>query len=337
MKKFAWTLAELTIVIIVLMILSKATVSVIKSVNVNKSKIFLYSAMRNLTMANVAIKEKYENFYPTEAVDSDANDAISYDWYCYNLVSNLSLNGSANCTKNFSYNAPNFTLANGIAVYGVSSLWGNIYGDLYSKIIMIDIDGSAGQNKVGVDRFPMIVYRGVTAHKYSVDGLVDPMSCDSNNYYLTNPDGNFSGYATSYCTGATDYNLANDNQLISYSVYRVNDPEKVHFANILFAGKSAVEADCLAHGAKGLYGKLLCNAKGYQLHKQCAHEDTCSGCEADGTCPNGGTEANCNALAEANKIEVDGTKIGFKCFSLLSKPSGGMGILGGAIINEVGL
>lgn len=333
MKKNAWTLLELTVIMIVILVLTAASMSVMKTINVNKMRIYTYSAIRNLTMGSIAIKDKYGEMYPDEAKTSDNNAAVANDWYCMNLVDSLMTDGAINCIKNIidgtpiSSPTPNFKLANGIYVYGASNSWRTAYGDLHYKDMMFDINGNGGADKIGVDRFPLRVFRGATAQGYNADALVQPVDCTSGQDYLTDTAGNKITLSSTYCTGGS-VALASDSEFLTYAVYKVVDTNKPNSAVPILAGRSAVEADCLAHGAKGLYGKQLCSANAYKLYPECAHEETCAGCEADGTCPNSGTEANCNALAQNNK---------FRCFALMSKPTAGLGLMGIAVMNEVGL
>ena len=89
MNKNAWTLAELTIAITILLVLTAASVSMTKNININQTRLNLYAAIRNLTMANIAIKEKplsYSLFYPKSAEEHDADDTKTNDWYCMNVA-----------------------------------------------------------------------------------------------------------------------------------------------------------------------------------------------------------------------------------------------------------
>ncbi|MBR5774501.1 MAG: hypothetical protein IKY44_06595, partial [Clostridia bacterium] len=71
MKKQAWTLAELTVVIVVILILAKASISVARTMDINKGRIYMYATMRNLTMGNLAIKEKFGEFVSSFAFASE--------------------------------------------------------------------------------------------------------------------------------------------------------------------------------------------------------------------------------------------------------------------------
>ena len=334
MNKKGWTLAELTVIVIIILILTKASMSVVKNININKARIYTYITMKNLTMGNIAIREKYTDFYPKTALEHDSVEAT--DWYCLNLADIFAKDGSTNCNKNLPAQTDNFILANGVSIKGVSSNWIQAYDNLYYKDLLIDIDNTNGINKLGIDRFPLRVFKGSNANGDSTDGIVLPVDCQNGKDILYNKDGDLITLYHSYCTGTS--NIASSNELISYGAFKVTDGNKPKTASIIFAGKSAIEIDCLTSGGKGFYNYQICANKGYYLHEKCAHESTCADCEENGTCPNGGTESNCNILAENNKVTLqDGSKKGYKCFSMISKPMDGMGLIGGAVMGEIGI
>ena len=111
---------------------------------------------------------------------------------------------------------------------------------------------------------------------------------------------------------------------------------------IIAGSMSTIEADCKAYGGTGFYNQKHCQEYGIKLLEKCAHSNTCKGCGTYATCPNGGTEDTCLALAENNKLSVENedrpgtyTLTEFQCVSLLNKPSSGMGILGSGIVGDM--
>lgn len=334
MKLKAWTLAELTIIIIIILILTKASSAIVKNTNINKARIFTYVTIRNLTMGNIAIKEKYGSIYPASASTHDVSN--SKDWYCLNLADSFSKEGTTNCSTTLLPDDDNFILANGVSIKGLSSSWIKAYDDLYYKNILIDINNQEGMNKIGIDKFPLRIFRGYNSNGNSADGLVLPVDCQSGKDILYDKDGNLISLNHNYCAGSS--NFASNNEIFSYNTFRVTNKNNPKEANIIFAGKSVIEADCLANGGNGFYNHQICQSLGYNLHERCAHESTCFECETKGTCPNNSTETNCNTIAQSNKLTLeDGSEQGYKCFSLIAKPIGGMGLIGGAIMGEVGI
>ena len=343
MKKSAWTLAELTVVMVAVLILTAATMTITKNININKTRIYMYSAMRNITMGNISVTEENDEFYPTIASSYDADSTKTDDWYCLHFADAFALKGSPNCTKTTdgSMNV-NLVYSNGISFRGLASPWKNAYGDLFYKDILVDIDEDNGVNKVGMDRFPLRVFRGTNAQDENMSGFVYPVDCKGGNDYLYDADGNKITLSHSYCASSNS-NIASNEEIISYGVYRVTNPNQSTKATILAASKSALEADCVAYGSKGFYGGKICSEKGFVIDDRCAHEDLCEDCETYGICAGGSKDA-CLALAESNKLNVPNEdnpavteKTAFRCFTLMTKPTGGMGLITGSLIGDLGI
>ena len=344
MRKCAWTLAELTIVMIVVLVLTAVAMSITKNVNINKSRIYMYSAIRNITMGNISVIEaNEETFYPIEAETYDADATKTDDWYCLHFADAFSLKSSPDCTKTTDgSNTVNMVFANGIALRGVAAPWKRAYDDLYYKDILVDIDGDENINKVGVDRFPLRVFRGTNAQGESLDGHVYPVDCSAANDKLYDSAGNLVSLSHSYCNSSSA-NIASSDEIVSYGVYRVTDGSKPTSATMIAGSKSAFEADCIAYGSRGFYGGALCSSKGYVIHDRCAHEDLCTDCASYGICA-GGSSSNCITLAESNKLNVPSEddpsvteKTGFRCFTLISKPTSGMGMVAGSLLGDLGI
>lgn len=350
MKKSAWTLAELTIAIIVLIILCRASMTISKNININKSKIFIYSAIRNLTMGNIAIMEmpaNNESFYPDSAGVADNDSTVTNDWYCIYLADSFSLSANPNCSKTAANTAVNLRFPNGITFQGIASPWQTAYDGLYYKNIVIDADGEDGMNKVGVDRFPVRVFRGSTFKGTSVDGMVIPVECGNDVIYDQN--GSAIALSTPYCThgftmtkGSANNKIASDDSVITQNIYRVTDGKNSTKATIIAGSLSTIAADCKAYAGKGFYSEAHCKAYGITLLERCAHASTCEDCATYGICPNGGSEDACNTLAESNKLDVPDAdnpsvteKTGFQCFTLINKPTAGMGMFGSAVLGDI--
>lgn len=343
MKKFAFTMAELTICIIALIILCAASTTITKSLNVNKSKIYIYAALRNLTLGNIAISEMPTNddtFYPDTAQTYDSDSTKTDDWYCIFLSDSLSLAANPNCSKTALSTDVNLIFPNGTTFRGISSSWEEAYEGLYYKNILIDADGEEGMNKLGVDQYPFRIFRGKNHADMTLDGIIYPVECGNDKmYYMKDGSLLVTSMISSYCNGKNN-RIASDNTVVSYSIYKVTDGEKPDKATIVASKLSAIEADCKAYGGKGFYHGAICRDYGFKLLEKCAHETTCEDCATYGVCPNGGDKASCDTLANNNKINAkqeDGTYAsqGFQCFTLLNKPSSGMGMVGSTIFGNM--
>ena len=341
MKKHAWTMGEMIIAISVLLVLTGLAVRSIKNLEVNKAKISLYAAIRHLTMGTLAVSEKddFRGLNPKVAVDW--NNGNSTDWYCLQLADAMAIKSSVNCAKNTT--SANFTTANGMTFYGLADAWSLLYGDAYYKNVLVDINDTEKPNKIGHDKFPLRVYRGMSQSKISLDGVVYPADCSSETFdtgsgttTLTHTD----------CGGSTN-KFASSIQHVTYDIYKVmkvNSGAVAIRAQKIHTGLSLKDADCLAYGDTGLYGGRACKSI-KDIHQDCAHPDTCEECETHQICPNNGSKANCDTLANdsTHKITYTDPESGttetenFPCFTLMSKPTGGLGMIGGSIISELGI
>ena len=109
----------------------------------------------------------------------------------------------------------------------------------------------------------------------------------------------------------------------------------------MVAGRSTIEADCMAHGAKGFYGAKVCSDNGFKLSEKCAHTFVCSGCNGSvNVCPDlddsgtVGSEETCNAKAAENEAAAGGA---YRCIVFLGKPTSGLGMIGSTIMQEMGM
>lgn len=346
MKKSAWTLAELAIAIIIMLLLCAASMSISKNISINRSKVYLYAALRNLTMGNIAITEMPVNggyFYPGNASNHDAS--ATTDWYCLYLADSFSLAVNPECEKTTDTTGlatVNLRFPNGITFQGIASEWKTMYDGLFYKDFIVDADGEKGSNKIGIDRYPMRVFRGNTLEGIPLDGMIMPVEC-GNDYTYDVYDTRIE-LSSPYCVhgfevngAAARNNIASDSSILSKNIYRVTDAKNTTRASIIAGSLSTIEADCKAHAGKGFYTAQQCADYGINLLERCAHERMCQGCKNDtlgfNICPNGETEEKCLEYAADNL--VDGTP--HECFSLLNKPTAGLGIIAGGAVGDMEL
>ena len=188
-----------------------------------------------------------------------------------------------------------------------------------------------------------LTHNGLQTLTFSGNGELKTLSLPSTEAKtVINADGNKITLSHSYC-GSSNSNIASNEEIISYGVYRVTNPNQTTKATILAASKSALEADCIAYGSKGFYGGKICSENGFVIDDRCAHEELCEDCETYGICAGGSKDA-CLALAESNKLNVPNEdnpavteKTAFRCFTLMTKPTGGMGLITGSLIGDLGI
>lgn len=365
MNKNAWTLAELTIAITILLVLTAASVSMTKNININQTRLNLYAAIRNLTMANIAIKEKplsYSLFYPKSAEEHDADDTKTNNWYCINVADAFSLKTAPNCAKNLNSSSKNITMQNGTTYKGLATSWEEAYSGLFYKNVTIDVNGDSLPNKLGIDIFPIRVFRGKKYNSLTMDGIIMPVSCAASSGTGTDDSYSSGSIASSSeesvkfseqhpaCGSDTTTNFFTDANFFSQNIYRVMEvPNRTSpRARMIVGSISTLEADCLAHGGKGYFSEKQCKENGgYTLHKYCANKRTCKGCKDDSigynVCPkkddgSEGDETYCNELAESNEITIGSSKkYVYECFYLMDKPSSGLGILGAGALDGLDL
>ncbi len=334
-KKSAWTLVELVLAMMVIILISGFLISVVKP-NTQKAKIYVYATMKNLTKGNIAVIEKYENTETETPKDLTYQDPNSdNDTYCLEMADVFSLSGSPNCSKNASISDVNLTFPNGVTVQGLASPWKRPYATspFYFKNIIIDIDGEKGLNKIWVDRFPLRIYQGA---KY--DGTLQPINCADDSIYdddnkkivLTDDLGK-----SPYCkqkfnaSGASvAKNFLLDDNVITYDIYSAPTTGIQTKATFVASAQSPAMADCMAYGGNGYLNKTECAALGLKIHSRCAARITCEGCASvsPSICPLGAdnstqtSEDGCMELATANQFEDND----IRCFTLQHKPNGGM-------------
>ena len=248
-KKYAWTLAELMMALIFIMVIAGFLISNFKPSQQN-AKIKAYAGIRNIEKGIVSVGDYYTKaaatkarehndsnnnvittgavkrtiFYKNAAIESAGNDT-----FCMILADAFSLKEAPNCSnKNIDLATPNFVFPNGMEIYGLSSepftffTKANI-GESFQddtnfesvaayKNIMIDVDGAKGKNRIGVDRFPLRIY--------SLDNVVFPVNCNESAFFDWRYE-NTTGKATPslssaqknpYCKGGKNFDGAQSKQ-----------------------------------------------------------------------------------------------------------------------------
>ncbi len=314
LNKKAFTLTEVMICVAIMMVMAVFAIVNIKP-NDNKIRLYAYAGMNALNSALGTIFS--ENDSLSVADTPITTNSGTFDWLCTKMADYFALKSSVNCSTTASMGDINFTLANGITVQGLASAWTiedkiNSDGDKYIyKELVFDIDSpSKGMNKVGIDRFPVRIYKNGL-----IEGTVIPSDCSA-------------ATVGTYCkNGSTKsgVNLAKANDIINYEIYR-KDSEDSDKASAVASYKSYMEADCGIFGGVGYYTTAECAEAGYKLLLKCANETTCGACEDGGNiCPlNGSTQltsSTCTTYAKTNNPKDYG------CIMMLGKPSTGAGII----------
>lgn len=356
MKIKAWTMAELSVAMVIIIVLSYASITVMKTNNVNSAKIFTYAMMKNFAYANGAISDKYGEFYPSSASET------SGDWYCKNLSDMFNMTNSPDCkTESAKFNFPNGATVEGIAkpwsvpyLYRsetcLDTKWCKEEPDFLYKNILLDVNGDKAPNKLGIDRVPLRVYRGYSALGGDISGLVTP-ACGEYDY-VHDPKGNVVKLTVnSYCE--TGFDFIQDNELVSYNIYRTDKvldsmkdwssgkmKDKSTTATLVIGTIPYMQADCMAYGGNGFFNKVQCSTAGYRLHEKCANYDICKKCSGTlygssyNVCP---ASYNSVAACQSHAQELSGLTKGPEqsCFAILNKPMQGVGFLSGVLMGDI--
>ncbi len=314
MRKNAFTMAELTICIVLMMILAIFAVTNIKP-NDNKIRLFVYSGMENIS--SVVSTLVSDNLDLDKADTNIVSGSNAYDWLCAHVADYFSLKNSANCkVTSADATTVNLTFTNGITIQGLASPWktdskkdDNNTPYKYKEFV-IDIDGNTkGMNKVGIDRFPMRIYRGGL-----LEGALIPVDCNSS--------------GSAYCKNSgtsTKVNLAKANEIISYDIYK---PESASAskAGVVASYQSYMQADCAIFGGLGYFTVAECSSAGYKANLRCANAEICLKCNEGGNiCPMNGDKqldkATCKSYVNTNNPDQ------IACFMMLHRPPSGAGMI----------
>ena len=370
MIKKAWTMAEMAVAMVIVIILSYASLSSTKMTSNNQGKFLMYATMKNIMYANGAISDKYGEFYPESQYKADvAAGSFSGNWYCSQMKEMLTTTNEPNCASA----STTFNFPNGVKVYGLAGNWQYPYtfrntdsiactsntfcsaaADFYYRNIMVDVNGDSKPNTVGVDRFLLRIYRGFTPLGTDISGQVYPR-CGTYDYTI-DPTG-ATKQLTSIVSGSgvpacvSGENFIDDNEIISYNIYR---PDRTLSGEVtgkevtasLIAGKlSLLKADCMAYGGNGIFNKYQCSQAQYYIHPECAHYDLCVDCSGKlfdndslsyNVCPAGYRSASaCQTKATANNPTASDDTPNQPCFITINRPTGGLGFFAGAVMGEL--
>ena len=135
--------------------------------------------------------------------------------------------------------------------------------------------------------------------------------------------------ANPYCkngftpTGSVaNVNLMNDNNIISYNIYKATSSASNAKAELIASNLSFKDADCMAFGsATGFFNVNDCKAASIKIDDKCATTTNCATCDAQ-TCP-----TNCSDVATVNPEDIS-------CITMLHKPSSGMSFFIQSIIGD---
>ncbi len=340
MKK-AWTLAELTVAIILVVLISAFAVHIFKP-NTQKSRIFAYAMLKNMNKGNSAVMEKYGD------VALEEEEGATEDWYCTHFSDMVAVDGRVECDKKSNKDVVNMKFSNGITLQGMANEWKTPYeGAEYSmKNVVIDINGESGPNKVWIDRFPIRVLKG---KKYT--GLVRIVDCSDDMVYNTSDEKLTLTDETGkspYCRQGFKADGANvtagiskKSNVVTYDVYRAVSSEAGSKAILVASNIPAMEADCQAYGGDGEYNAKVCALNNYKIAYRCATSKFCD------TCQDVDPKSICPVDPDNNDVQTTGEKCkdvaalynnsDCQCFTLLHKPSTAMTILLDHIIGEISM
>ena len=332
-KKPAWTLAELVIALLFIITISVIGISVFNP-NVQKSKIYIYAFLKNLTAANSAIITNKGDIIGNNAEMPD------YDWYCMQLADSLTTtyyDCEIEADDDTNAKKVNIILPNGVTIQGLTNPWKtpNCTGcDYQFKNILVDIDGEKGLNKLWSDRFPLRIYQGG-----DLSGQIQTINCDEQEVYqsdgtivsLTVDDG-FSPYCYKGFNmekGAAGGNFWQDKEIVTYDVYKQDTENEESSAKLVASAQSLLDADCGAYGGEGYFTKKQCSDYSKRIFTLCATDDLCNKCVS--------TESN-NSYDICPYRDPDDTTLGYtnettcidavnefnvkkdSCFMVLHKP-----------------
>ena len=345
MKNKGWTLVELFVAMTVVILISSFLISSFKP-NIQKSKLFVYATISNLTKGVISITDKYNEDISKVKDLTYQNPDSTDDTFCLEMADIFSLSTKANCSKTATNSTVNLRFPNEVTIQGLATPWRTPYTNCeYSfKNIIIDIDGEKGLNKIWADRFPLRIFQGG-----KMDGVILPINCTDDSIY--NEEGTKITLTTTtgkspYCkqkfnvSGSTvSKNFLNDDQIINYDVFKTKVSDEKTEAKMIASAQSLSAADCMAYGGNGYLSNKQCSALNIKLATQCASAETCENCASvsPSICPMNAagtaqtTKTTCLELAETNKTGDEDVY----CFTLPHKPKGGMSFLLDSMMEEI--
>lgn len=350
-KTSAWTMVEIVIALSLVLLLSGMCLTVYKP-NVQKSRIFVYAAVKNLTQGNLAILQKTdEEELPTGKAKNIATGAATdQDAYCIALADVFALKTIPDCKVEGSTTnntKVNITFPTGTTVQGLINDWKTPYSDadFSFKNIIVDIDGQAGVNKVWIDRFPLRIYNGS-----GFTGTIQPVDCSDDAVYkedgtkvtLTDATGKSPYCKQGFQSNGAEFKKAfpKDNKVLSFDVFRAATDDEETQGVLIASALSPMAADCGAYGGTGYFHYKQCGLANLKILTECATVDNCEKCASTGSnpiCPKKASDdtqytnskATCISEAQQKKNPNE-----LPCFIVLHKPSGGTTFLLETLVGE---
>jgi len=344
-KKLAWTLAELMVAMTFIMLISGFLVSVFKPKTQN-TRIQAYAAIRNITKGIIAVDDKYEKTPPEDTTNSGIfyqNTATpDVDTFCLEMADVFTLKQTANCKKSettgSNLHVPNFVLANGVEFYGLAS--DKIQAGQYKyKNIAMDVNGSKGPNKLGVDRFPLRIF--------AEDNLVFPVDCTETQFFDYRLDGLITlddNQKNPYCkTGKTfngtrsKINFMLDDEIITYDTYRSSSQgEQQKTSEMVAFSQSLASSICGNFGGKRFLDPSQCAKLGQKIYTKCVMEEMCITCETSPSiCPMNSDNTSQTNEAACKQLYIDLKNDINTCLFLIHKPSAALSAVVGAIVGDL--
>ncbi len=301
--KYAWTMAELVVTILIIAVIMILSVQTIKP-KLLKTTPYIYAAVKNLgDAAKYVLADNSVSRLPDGPVDIPVADS---NQTCVEMAEAMSLIGDYNCVRTFdaapadgegAVGNPNFQVANLISYSGLQKDFTPTYRGSASsaapcmtvaagmKDIMIDIDGDSGKNKIGEDQFPAKlldtgevipgtcsdIAPGATPSECGATAFENPTftkhpDCDSDTTVYINEKEPFA-YTVYKSRPVTDEEIASGNYRTDdriTEVLRIDDESKIEI--------SFAEADCLARG--NVLTRTQCAYLGYEPADECLEDGT---------------------------------------------------------------
>ncbi len=353
MKKFnGWTFAEMVIAITIIIIISGIGINVFKP-NVQETRIYTYAAVKNLLIGANSVYSKYSSLDNSKGNTNDTND----EWFCIQMGDLYTLKVPYDCKITNKENDKtndtkvNMMFTNGMTIQGLTNKWIGPEGvDYQFKNIVIDINGQKAANKVGFDRIPLRIYKG-----NNVNAMIMPVNCKDDSYYLsdgtkksfTDSDGKSpyckNGFST-FSGSAIQKDFKNNSEILAHDIYKANSNDSKTTANIVSFGRGVVEADCGAFGGTGFYSKKECGNYSARIFPKCASTKLCTTCQAEDSsynlCPDkdkDGKTVAAPTVDTCNEVAAALNPSNLSCFTVVHKPTGGLGILFGDMLGEIDL
>ena len=214
--------------------------------------------IKNTNLAYELIRKELNQVYKTQKY---VIKSIEEDNVCELLGQKLSSSGGNcyNTSQNYSFN---FKIKRtDIEILGLEKPAYNLEGNLVKDFI-IDINGSKGENRFGVDRVPVRLYS-----TGRLGGNLSPINCskdDEKDYYF---------YYSPICAGEPEINFMATNTPFGYDVMQIGGKKGV--SNKLNRDIPFLRADCIAFGGELIAGEY-CDAKGYSWLSACYHDYLCA-------------------------------------------------------------